>query len=385
MLRGRAASKQLAARIGDHEPPPAARLRHRVRRRADRVCADAAPAARQAPADRHALPVTDIALASGFRACAASTRCSRTRYRMPPSRLRREPRRPTLPDRCWRSSSPTGRRTTGSDARLSCARAPIAGVERGRRERLLAARWRSTPRRRRAPAVSRCDARRASRAVASRVSPSLARAVPPCSRACEHAFDSRAIRWRSGAARRARGGASGVARSRRLRRFRARGARDRRPADLGARGANAARPVGHGVRRQARAGRCAGGTRLFPSADAARRGRSAGHRARRADRRTRPDAARLAKAVARGDVDLRPGAGVGRHVARRSASAARHRDRGQPQYIAMRALGWPDAFPADDLVVLKAMGETRPSRAMARSEAWRPWRAYAVMHLWKGH
>ena len=49
----------------------------------------------------------------------------------------------------------------------------------------------------------------------------------------------------------------------------------------------------------------------------------------------------------------------------------------------MRALRWPDAFLANDLAVLKALGETRPARALQRSEAWRPWRAYAVMHLWR--
>jgi AraC family transcriptional regulator of adaptative response / DNA-3-methyladenine glycosylase II len=52
-------------------------------------------------------------------------------------------------------------------------------------------------------------------------------------------------------------------------------------------------------------------------------------------------------------------------------------------YIAMRALRWPDAFLANDLVVLKAMGETQAARALRRSDAWRPWRAYAVMHLWR--
>jgi AraC family transcriptional regulator of adaptative response / DNA-3-methyladenine glycosylase II len=52
-------------------------------------------------------------------------------------------------------------------------------------------------------------------------------------------------------------------------------------------------------------------------------------------------------------------------------------------YIAMRALRWPDAFLASDLVVLKMLGETRPARAMRTSAAWRPWRAYAVMHLWR--
>jgi AraC family transcriptional regulator of adaptative response / DNA-3-methyladenine glycosylase II len=52
-------------------------------------------------------------------------------------------------------------------------------------------------------------------------------------------------------------------------------------------------------------------------------------------------------------------------------------------YIAMRALRWPDAFLANDRAVLKGLGETRAARAALRSESWRPWRAYAVMHLWR--
>jgi len=52
------------------------------------------------------------------------------------------------------------------------------------------------------------------------------------------------------------------------------------------------------------------------------------------------------------------------------------------QYIAMRALAWPDAFPHVDVAVVKAMKLT-PARALARADAWRPWRAYAVLHLWK--
>ncbi len=52
-------------------------------------------------------------------------------------------------------------------------------------------------------------------------------------------------------------------------------------------------------------------------------------------------------------------------------------------YIAMRALRWPDAFLANDLVVLKMLGESRPAGALRRSESWRPWRAYAVIHLWR--
>ena len=53
------------------------------------------------------------------------------------------------------------------------------------------------------------------------------------------------------------------------------------------------------------------------------------------------------------------------------------------QYIAMRALRWPDAFPAGDLVLLKATGETSPNRLRQTAEAWRPWRAYAAMYLWE--
>jgi AraC family transcriptional regulator of adaptative response / DNA-3-methyladenine glycosylase II len=53
------------------------------------------------------------------------------------------------------------------------------------------------------------------------------------------------------------------------------------------------------------------------------------------------------------------------------------------QYIAMRALSWPDAFPHTDLGVKKALGEKAAKRVLEAGEAWRPWRAYAVMHLWQ--
>ncbi len=53
------------------------------------------------------------------------------------------------------------------------------------------------------------------------------------------------------------------------------------------------------------------------------------------------------------------------------------------QYVAMRALGWRDAFPASDLVVMRELGATTPARSRALAQAWRPWRAYAVMHLWR--
>ncbi len=53
------------------------------------------------------------------------------------------------------------------------------------------------------------------------------------------------------------------------------------------------------------------------------------------------------------------------------------------QYIAMRALSWPDAFPHTDLGVRKALRAADPARVLELGEAWRPWRAYAVMHLWR--
>jgi AraC family transcriptional regulator of adaptative response / DNA-3-methyladenine glycosylase II len=56
------------------------------------------------------------------------------------------------------------------------------------------------------------------------------------------------------------------------------------------------------------------------------------------------------------------------------------------QYIAMRALGESDAFPADDVAVQRklAVHGRRPTAAelLARAQRWRPWRAYAVLHLW---
>jgi AraC family transcriptional regulator of adaptative response / DNA-3-methyladenine glycosylase II len=56
------------------------------------------------------------------------------------------------------------------------------------------------------------------------------------------------------------------------------------------------------------------------------------------------------------------------------------------QYIAMRALGETDAFPAADIGVLRGLAQNgeRPTlkQAMAHAEHWRPWRAYATLHLW---
>jgi AraC family transcriptional regulator of adaptative response / DNA-3-methyladenine glycosylase II len=51
------------------------------------------------------------------------------------------------------------------------------------------------------------------------------------------------------------------------------------------------------------------------------------------------------------------------------------------EYVSMRALHWPDAFPAGDLMLQRAAGlAARP--LLARSERWRPWRSYAAQYLW---
>jgi AraC family transcriptional regulator, regulatory protein of adaptative response / DNA-3-methyladenine glycosylase II len=56
------------------------------------------------------------------------------------------------------------------------------------------------------------------------------------------------------------------------------------------------------------------------------------------------------------------------------------------QYIAMRVLRWPDAFPAGDVALHKALGvqqHKNPARAAQEaSQAWRPWRSYAVLRAW---
>lgn len=92
---------------------------------------------------------------------------------------------------------------------------------------------------------------------------------------------------------------------------------------------------------------------------------------------------RLARALADGTVDLDPG--VDRAVARGQLAALKGIGPWTVETIAMRALGDPDAFLPTDLGVLQLAGRVGlPSGAalLAHAEGWRPWRAYAVQHLW---
>jgi AraC family transcriptional regulator of adaptative response / DNA-3-methyladenine glycosylase II len=89
----------------------------------------------------------------------------------------------------------------------------------------------------------------------------------------------------------------------------------------------------------------------------------------------------LARAVVEDGLQLESGADVEREVEALNALAGV--GDWTAQYIAMRALGWPDAFPAADLVVMRALGVKTAAQARAAAAAWRPWRAYAVMQLWR--
>ena len=88
----------------------------------------------------------------------------------------------------------------------------------------------------------------------------------------------------------------------------------------------------------------------------------------------------VARALAHGDIDLAPGAdpevglakllripGIGPWTA---------------HYIAMRAIGWTDAFPHTDYGVRKALEPRTGKEILMLSEAWRPWRSYATISLW---
>lgn len=145
-----------------------------------------------------------------------------------------------------------------------------------------------------------------------------------------------------------------------------------------------ARLVGHlGATLPTGTGMDAAPTRLFPSAQVLARtpadtlGRLGIVRQRQAA------ILAIAQAVCEGRLDLQS-------LADPQASIARLRElpgvgAWTAQYIAMRALRWPDAFPAADVALHKALGLARPraaAEAEALSQAWRPWRSYAVMRAW---
>ncbi|MDR1968747.1 MAG: helix-turn-helix domain-containing protein [Burkholderiaceae bacterium] len=88
----------------------------------------------------------------------------------------------------------------------------------------------------------------------------------------------------------------------------------------------------------------------------------------------------LAREVLAGRIALHPGAPLDATLV--SLKALPGIGDWTAQYIAMRALRWPDAFPANDVALQKALGVTHHAAATQIAHAWRPWRSYAVLRAW---
>jgi len=325
------------------------------------------------------LPVTEIALASGFASVRRFNALFRARYRMAPGRLRERADTESLPAAL--AFELAYRPPYDWDAMLEFLRArAVPGVEHASDDayvRSLSVEHRGTLH------AGLIEVRRARRrhALAIAVSPSLARAVPAVLSRAKHAFDlacdPAVVASTLGELAAVRPG------------LRVAGAWD--GFELAVRAI-----VGQQVSvRSARTvlGRIAAAFgeplpdahaelgRLFPSAT-----RMAGvdpaeiARAGLTLARART-IAELARAVAASELVLQPECDVERTLSRLLAIPGI--GRWTASYIAMRALRWPDAFLEGDLVVRRALGVTRPAQALARAEAWRPWRSYAVIHLWR--
>jgi len=94
---------------------------------------------------------------------------------------------------------------------------------------------------------------------------------------------------------------------------------------------------------------------------------------------------RVAKAVVEGDFDFDPAQDIDEFC--RKLVTIKGIGEWTAQYVAMRALKNPDAFPHADLGLLRAFddenrGRLKPAELKARADAWRPWRAYAALLLW---
>jgi len=88
----------------------------------------------------------------------------------------------------------------------------------------------------------------------------------------------------------------------------------------------------------------------------------------------------LAEALQLGTIRLGPGADPEREMA--NLAALPGFGPWTVQYLAMRALGWPDAFPHTDYGVRKALGNVPPKDILVLAQEWAPWRSYATLSLW---
>ena len=327
-----------------------------------------------------ALPVTEVALASGFASVRRFNALFKERYRMPPGRLRRSAAGGALPGPLVFLLAYRPPYDWESMLAFLAARA-IDGVEEVTADsyrRTLAVSLRGST------YVGSIGVRRVARrhALSIAVSPSLARAVPAVLARVKHAFDLTCDPAVVAAALgdlaaghpglRVPGAFDGFELAARAivgQQITVRGARTLLGRLAGAFGESGGAAV------------AAGPARLFPPAarialcepgELARLGLTAA-RAR--------TLIVLARAVAAGELELQPDGDVDATLG--ALVALPGIGPWTSHYIAMRALGWPDAFLESDLVVRKALGGISPARALVRSEAWRPWRAYAVLHLWR--
>jgi AraC family transcriptional regulator of adaptative response / DNA-3-methyladenine glycosylase II len=90
--------------------------------------------------------------------------------------------------------------------------------------------------------------------------------------------------------------------------------------------------------------------------------------------------ATAARAIVDGRLALEPGADI--HEARRSLLAIDGVGDRLATRIMIRTLYWPDAFPVTDRALQRAAGVSGPGALRRCAERWRPWRAYAALHLW---
>ncbi len=325
------------------------------------------------------LPVTEIALASGFASVRRFNALFRSRYRMAPGRLRAHAEASALPATLVFELA--FRPPYAWDAMLDFLRArAIGGVEEVSNNAY--ARSVSVMQRGRAY-TGRVEVRRARRgqALAIAVSPSLARAVPAVLSRVKHAFDlscdPTVVAAALGALADAQPGLrvpgtfDGFELAVRAivgQQVSVRGART----ILGRIAAAFGDPLPDAHGEVVRLFPTASSVAAIPAAALASLGIPVA--------RARTIIA-LAALVASGDIVLQPETDVESTLAR--LMDIRGIGAWTAHYIAMRALRWPDAFLEGDLIVRRALGVTHPERALAHAEAWRPWRAYAVMHLWR--
>lgn len=89
----------------------------------------------------------------------------------------------------------------------------------------------------------------------------------------------------------------------------------------------------------------------------------------------------LAAAIASAELDLSPAADVERTLQKLQTLPGI--GAWTANYIALRALAWPDAWPSGDVALIKSLGAKDRREADTTAEQWRPWRGYATLHLWR--